>query len=78
MKVYRLGPPLPPTFHRDPPTPTVEEYFKEGAFYAVGTLELVNAWKTMSDAFSTRPMFEVEIKDTSVVMFFQGLSLIHI
>ncbi len=72
MKVYRLGPPLSPDFHRDPLTPQVEQYFTEGAFYAVGTKELALKWEDMSPDFENRPLFEIELKDTSVVMFYQG------
>jgi hypothetical protein len=72
MKVYRLGPPLLPTFHRDSLTPKVKEYFEEGAFYAVGTKEFAEEWRTMGDSFKTRPLFEIELKDDAVVLFYQG------
>jgi hypothetical protein len=72
--IYRLGPPLPPTFHRDPLTPTVKQYFDVGAFYAVGTMELANTWKDMGDTFKNRPIFEIGIKDTATVVFYKGWS----
>lgn len=72
--VYRLGPPLPPTFHRDPLPTITQSYFNAGAFYCVGTIELANEWRGMCDDtyFESRPLFKITLKDDAVVIFLNG------
>ena len=71
-KVYRLGPPRPPTFHRDRVKKLAKKVFDEGGFYAVGRRHLAERWRTMSSCFAFRPLYEITLCDDAEVIFYSG------
>lgn len=71
-KVYRLGPVIASAFHRDALPALAAEYFAAGAFYCVGSLELVFEWANMNPHFNTRSVYEIELRDDAQVVLYKG------